>query len=214
MRSIALLWAVIGCNPVYAPPVRGTHYGAPGRLAGERIEVGGAAAGVMYPYVGGPHVAVGLSDEVSLEAGGNFQLFEGWAIGWVGARFTRPPQSSSDWSLDAEVGAGAGIGGRDCESDSCVPWTSLTTGGAYAGLGLAYRGDIPAVYVRSRLEVSVATGIEPTLWPTAMIGFECTLERAFVIGAGGGYLGLFNEHHSVHGWFYQLQTALLFDLTD
>lgn len=210
---IAIAALLFGCNPVYAPPVRATHAGAPARLEAERMEIGGAAAGLSNPMAGGPHVAVGLEDWLSLEAGGNFNFFaQGWALGWLGARLTRPPEYEVDWVGDLELGGGLGVGGASCASGECGTWSEILAGGGYGGFGVGIRADVATVYVRSRLEVSAARDIPVTFWPTAMLGVDFLIERVFAFGAGGGYLGLGNEHEWYHGYFYQLQVAILFDL--
>lgn len=211
--ALTLLLAT-ACNPVYAPPVRGAHHGAPARLSRDRMELGAAGAGYSYPVAGEGHAALAIEDWVSVEAGlGLMPYSPGWAMGWLGARFTRAPEAETDLVADLEVGLGAGVGGADCASDAgCAQWTDMTAGGGYLGFGVGLRADFFSLYLRSRVEMGAADGVPVTFWPTAMLGLEFLVDRTFAFGAGGGYLAIINDLEPMHGWFWQLQLAVLFDL--
>lgn len=199
------------CNPIYAPPVRGAAYGAPSRLQGGRVEIGGAAIGPASPWAGGPHVAVGVDDALSVEAGGNFSAHGGaWALGWLGVRLTRTPEDTIDFVGDLELGGGAGVGGANGES--AVPWNERGAGGGYVGLGAGVHAEDGALYLRGRLEVSAADRLPVTLWWTALLGLDVTIERVLALGFAMGFAGYHNDLDSAAGFVWQAQTAVLFDL--
>lgn len=107
---------VLACNPTFAPPVRATHYGAPGRLQAGQLEIGGTAGGINTPTAGGPHVGYAIRDWVAIEGGSNLSLIsdqQNWAMGYVGPRFTYTPHRGQPnrLILDFELGVGAGVGG-------------------------------------------------------------------------------------------------------
>ena len=101
-----MMVALLGCT--FSPPIRSTHYGIPGKLQAGRIEVGGG----MYPMpVGGPFIALSLSDLVQLEAGSN--LSPSWALGFAGLRLTlKRALEGKGTAADLEFGVGAGVGGE------------------------------------------------------------------------------------------------------
>ncbi len=211
-RTLALIAVCASaCNPVYAPPIRGAAYGAPSRLEGGRVEIGGAAIGPASPWAGGPHVAVGVDDALSMEVGGNFSAYGGgWALGWLGLRLTRAPEDTIDFVGDLELGGGAGVGGANGEST--VPWTERGAGGGYVGLGAGVHAEDGALYLRGRLEVSAADRVPVTLWWTALLGLDFTLERVVALGFAVGFAGYHNDRDSAAGFVWQVQTAVLFDL--
>jgi hypothetical protein len=220
--------AAAGCTPVYAPPVRGVAYGAPGRVQAGDVEIGGTMAGVYAPNAGSAHIAVGVHDWVSLEAGGTFAAAPTgpqsgslvMAMGWIGPRFTLPRRPYGvSLLLDAELGLGAGVGGELCASnakevtvcdrDHLSPSSRGAFGGYQGmGLGLAYRWF--SFYGRTRLEESAATGLPTTYWPSAMLGFGFDLAPKVSLDIGGGYLGYFDTKDSQSGWFYQTGLTVRF----
>src|SRR6478672_10153729 len=134
---VAPLLLLAGCLPTYAPPVRALHAGMPGRLGGGQLEVGGTVGGVTVPETGGPHLALGLSDRMSIEAGGNFDFLSGkWAMGWGGARLCtwKGLGIGRKVFIDVELGTGYGAGGQNGRSGR--DWTSLRAFGVYAGGGI------------------------------------------------------------------------------
>jgi hypothetical protein len=221
------LEALSACNPVYAPPVRAVHYGAPGRVHEGEFEIGGTVAGVTTPSAGDVHLAYGLHDWVSLELGGTFVAYpvpntaNYSVMAWVGPRFTLPRKpDGSSLLLDGELGVGAGVGGELCpaqpngNSSSCEPdhrhWNDRTALGGYQGFGLGGAYHWFSLYVRGRLEESSSTLIPVTYWPSAMLGLGFDLSRAVSLDLGGGYLGYRNSQDSYDGWFYQAGLSVRF----
>lgn len=215
-----------GCNPSFAPPIRAFSYGAPARLEQGRVEVGGTAGGLMLPTVGGPHLAYGITDFVAVEAGGNFDLFDGdrykWALGFAGLRLSTAPHREQPvhWIGDLEVGAGAGVGGmregNDPPSKNCTDCDGLSATdriayGAYQGLGGGIRAHWFSIYARVRLEESTATHVPVTLWPSVSLGLEADIKHRAAIGVSGGYMGYTNSRDSENFWFWQVGVSVFFD---
>jgi hypothetical protein len=176
--------------------------------------------------VGGPHLAVGVRDWVSLEAGSNLSFAGGetnWAMAWFGPRFTWAPHRDEPnfFAADLELGAGFGLGGslRGNESpgaacDFTCPdgrhWSDRVAGGAYQGFGLGGHFHWFALYLRIRVEEAATTHVPTTFWPSAMLGMEFSLGRRAAFSLGGGFLGYFNNYENQPGWFYQLALTVFF----
>lgn len=210
------LLTLAGCSPIYAPPIRGLHAGMPGRVSAGQLELGATWGGVTVPTMGGPHVSYGLSDALLIEGGVNLNVLEQpvapWATGWAGVRATRRLSTGRGIQLiaDAELGTGAGLGGRSREASD---WTDLVAYGIYEGFGLGAQWKWLGIYVRGRLDAAASTSAPTTLWPTAMAGLELRPSRRFSFGVGGGYAGYWNtSDRLMNGWFYQAQLAIDFDL--
>jgi hypothetical protein len=91
LLGLALLPACVS----YAPPVRSPTYGAPGRLRQGDLEIAGSVAGVVAPGdAGGGWLAYGVRDWASVELGVDASL-RGWAMGFLGGRFTHAPSASA-----------------------------------------------------------------------------------------------------------------------
>jgi opacity protein-like surface antigen len=202
--SIAVLLAA-ACTPVYAPPIRSHHYGAPARLNAGDIEIAG---GATYFGTGGPQVAVALTDRLQLEVGGEFAL-QRWALGTAGLRATlyAPPPGEPGFLLDTELGAGLGAGGECAfneQRNSCPEhgraWHERLAGGGYAGLGLGARYAWFAWSLRGRAQVSRATGIPTTFWYSAMTGPQFTIMDHVMLYAGAGVAGYTNRHDDEFGF--------------
>ena len=220
VRAVFFAMAAAACNPVYAPPVRTMHAGAPGRVRQGDGEVGGTRAGLTYPTAGSLHVAVGVRDWVSMEAGGTFIVAPAGptepsiVMGWAGTRFTLPRRRNGpSLLLDGELGVGAGVGGSLCirnaqGADVCDAdgrrWYDRGAFGGYEGGGIGFGYEWFSLYGRARVEESVATGIPVTYWPSLMLGLGFDLGPRVSLDLGGGYLGYFNEKDHTDGWFYQL----------
>jgi hypothetical protein len=106
----------LACNPTFAPPVRATHYGAPGRLQAGQLEIGATAGGTGGQSAGGPQLSYAIRDWVAIEGGSNLALTseqQNWAMGYLGPRFTYTPHRGqpSRLILDLELGVGGGVGG-------------------------------------------------------------------------------------------------------
>ena len=54
------------------------------------------------------------------------------------------------------------------------------------------------------MEVTTATHIPTTAWPSASVGLELNIRKVAAITLAGGYLGYTNSADTEHGWFYQL----------
>lgn len=180
--------------PTYAPPIRTPHMGAPGRVAGGDVELGGGAGGIYYPppAFGGPSIAIGISDRWSVEGGGEFST-GAWALGFVGGRVTgRAPRRGSLVLVgDAEVGGGAGVGGSACRQDhGCAVdddnWYRNPAGGAYVGMGGALRWRIPSVWLRVRTQLTGAAHAPATSWNSVLGGIEFAIGPAFALWLGYG----------------------------
>ncbi len=189
--------------------------GAPGRVEGGDVELGGAAGGAdTAPFFGGPAIAIGISDRWSVEAGGDFNN-ETWALGFVGGRATgRAPQRGTlELVGDAELGAGVGVGGRACSDDTTCTvgshnWALRPAGGAYLGVGGALRWRIPSVWLRARTQLTDAKGIPPTSWNSGMAGIEFAIGRAFSLWAGYGLASYTNTVEHVWGRVYEIGAAV------
>jgi hypothetical protein len=216
--ATALLGAA--CNPTYAPPVRGVQYGAPARLQQGHVEIGGTAGGVVVPNVGGPHVAIGVTDWFAVEAGGNFSYDE-WSIGFVGTRFSFSGDRRRRAYLigDLELGAGAGLGGQldgnrdklDCNYCDGLKAVERIAYGGYQGAGLGVRIRWFSIFGRVRLEESRATNVPLTLWPSASVGMEFRVHDKVALGLASGVMGYSNSRDSAVGWFYQLGITIFLD---
>ena len=216
LLTAALLVTSAGCSLAFSPPIRALHAGMPGRLGQGELELGGAAGGLTVPTIGVPHVGVGISDGLALEAGANLALLDqagpNWALGWAGARLTRTLGSARGFRLIGDVELGAGTGAGRAYQNRDARWNQFLTLGIYegAGLGLQWRGL--GLYARGRLDASAGSGDPTTLWPTAMLGLEVRPVRWLSIGAGGGWAAYWNNQNGlVSFWFYQAQVALILD---
>jgi hypothetical protein len=213
-----------GCDPTYAPPIRAVQYGAPARLTEGRVEIGATAAGLAVPNDFSPHLAVGVRDWLALEAGGNALLGagrNGWALGFVGSRFSMAPnrERRTHFIGDLELGAGAGVGGvltgnatlsPGCRCDGLSGFDRVA-GGGYAGFGIGAQIAWFSIYTRTRFEVSAATNVPVTVWPSTSIGLEANLRKRAAITLGGGYLGYANAVDHIHAWFWQIGVTFMFD---
>jgi hypothetical protein len=219
--ALAFLPLAAGCNPTYAPPIRAVQYGAPARLEQGRVEFGGTLGGVIVPNVAGPHVAVGVSDLVALEAGGNF-LYDEWAMGFVGARFSFAGDRRRRGYLiaDLELGVGGGVGGslegNQAPDSGCATCDGRSTFdrvayGGYQGAGLGARIRWLSIYGRVRVEETTATNVPLTLWPSASVGMEFRPSDRVALNLAAGVMGYSNSRDSAVGWFYQVGVTLFFD---
>jgi hypothetical protein len=217
VRRLALVVALAGCNPVYAPPLRGTQYGVPGRLDGDHHEVNLTSGGVYSPpLVVNPSAGFAINRWVAIELGGNLAVVgDKFALGWVGPRFTWQPRRGNKvrFVADLESGVGAGVGGVD---DSCVgphacpnAFGRLAYGG-YQGFGFGFRAGWFGLAIRARLEETITDGIPLTLWPSVSGHIETAIGRNVALYSGGGYIGYYNRISMFAGFFYQFGMAVLF----
>lgn len=207
---VCIFYAItsFACNPTYAPPVRSTHMGAPGRL---QPGMTGLADGVGLYLNNGPTLSVGLGDApVHLELGGDFAR-SAWAMGSIGVRYTLSDRErlNDGWfgagpSFDAELGVGAGVGGERGTSQpgtapsgaEPVDWDERRAYGGYGGVGFGWhvcRWFSP--WMRTRAQLTTAEQVPHTVWLSGMAGGELDFGPvAIYTGIGGaGYLNRIDE---------------------
>ena len=223
-------FAQLGCFLSYAPPLRGTHAGAPGHLGAGEAELAFATAGVgtdsaaTPPLVFVPSIGASVSSHVALEAGANLSSEEEWTMFFVGPRFTFWPRPGTKHGIavDLEFGGGLGRGGHQVcydlvhhlphgPCDGLAPADRDAFGG-YAGAGVAWHYHLLSVYARARVEATSATHIATTFWPSVIAGVELDLWHHLQLGAAGGYVGVINGGQHADGWMYQFQLSVPFRL--
>lgn len=214
--AAVLVVAASACAPTFAPPLRSGTMGAPGRVQAGDVDLGGAAVGTVAsaPRYGGPALAIGITDGVAIEAGGDFAA-SGWAMGFGGARLTGRVPLRKQFRLvgDTEFGAGAGVGGSRCRGAwSCVGdgrrWYERAAGGGYLGVGGALRWRIPTIYTRLRVQATTATSIPSTIWTTWNSGVELRFARRVSLWAAVGLADYWNRRDSRWGFIYELGLAV------
>ncbi len=223
--SLAVAVGLSGCNAYYAPPLRAVQYGAPARLEEGRVEVGASAGGLIVPDVVSPQIGVGIRDWVAIEAGGNFTADvgrQGWALGFIGPRFSYAPHRERRIHLisDFELGVGAGVGGvrdsnaapsRDCQDCDGLSGYDRVAGGGYVGFGVGAQIAWFSLYGRARLETTTATNVPTTAWPTLSVGMEFNLRKVAALTLAGGYIGYVNAIDRASAWFYQVGVTFFID---
>lgn len=223
--AVAALAVATACDPYYAPPIRAVQYGAPARLREGKVEIGTTAGGWAVPNVLSPHVGVGIRDWIALEAGGNFNIDNyryAWAMGFLGTRLSYAPHRERrvHFISDLELGLGVGRGGtfdanapksNGCTDCDGLPALDRTAGGGYGGFGIGARIGLLSLYGRARAEVSAATNIPTTVWPSMSVGAEFNIKERAAITLGGGYIGYVNSRDQEHGWFYQIGVVVFID---
>lgn len=216
LLAITSLGLVAGCNATYAPPIRSTHYGAPGRLAPGQGEVALAAGNRAHGTLG-----VGLPVGGSVRVEGNVDVSEHWVMGLAGLRATHR-LGDSGLVLDGEGGLGIGRGGERCGNNTDLNATCAAgmadgrsalgrlAGGGYAGAGL---GWWPvrwfALFGRGRAQVATATNVPATLWWSTLAGPEFQIGPV-ALYAGAGWAGYVNDVEHEDGLILELGAALRF----
>lgn len=192
-----MILTVLDCT--FAPPVRSTHYGIPGKLPAGRVEVGGG----FYPApVGAPFIALSLSDLVQLEAGSN--LSPSWVLGFVGLRLTLDRAlDNKGFAADLEFGAGAGAGGvLSDDDDASVRWHDLFAYGGYVGAGIgSHLSENGGLFMRGLLQVSKAELIPTTVWGSVLTGVQMTAHDLVNMHIGIGLGGYGNSEQSILPFF-------------
>jgi len=220
VASVMVLSSICACSPVYSPPIRSTHYGAPGRLDPGDGEV--AAAGSMYgngTLTGGIPVSKNLRLEVGADGGMNTGK---WILGVAGLRWTVPignrqapevaiadtPYKRKGWFMDVEGGFGLGVGGELYEDDGepshldteiGTPWDRFA-GGVYTGLGFGFWAkDWLSLFGRARFQVTAAQGLPDTVWYSSVLGVEFRPSPVSIyLGTGlGGYVNSKDQDSNV-----------------
>lgn len=216
--SALALATLEACNASYAPPIRGTHYGLPGRLSSGQGEVAVAAAGPHNR--GSATVALPLARGLTVE--GNYDGAERFHIGSAGLRGTIP--LGGPWSLDLEGGLGAGVGGERCGNSSDTTQTCAAgqadgrsaydrfAFGGYLGAGVGLRPwRLVGFFVRARTQVSSATGAPVTGWGSAVAGVEFRAGPVRPYLAGGAFVML-NDAHTESNAILELGLSVPFTL--
>lgn len=224
---LPLLWlllcvaAMSGCNPRFAPPVRTSHYGAPGKLKSGQIEVGGA--GNIFG-TGGPELSYSLRDWLQIELGSDLSFLEKnpkWAMGWGGVRLTHTQNSTihanERMAWDIELGGGAGAGGEnhcssqetDCSFDSRA-WSDRLAWGGYAGLGVGFHKSWYSLFLRARAQFTSASDIPATFWFSGMLGIGSQIANHFNWYLAGGGAGYTNSKDSEGGVLGEIGMSVQF----
>lgn len=209
----AALVLASGCA-TYAPPLRTTSPGAPGRVQEREMEVGGAAGGTASaPVAGGPQMGYGIRNWVAIEAGGEIIPGTG-ALGWVGPRFTVDPWRGARYRpvVDFELQGGAGVGGETQAEGDDMHWTARPAGGGAAGIGFAYHLGRFAPYARARVSLTAAEQIPVTAWTILTAGAQWRFANTFDLFADVGYARFDNAADSAFGLAYRFGFAVLFSV--
>ncbi|MBN2496795.1 MAG: hypothetical protein JXR96_19550 [Deltaproteobacteria bacterium] len=236
ISGLMFLLFIQGC--VYSPPIRGTHYGAPGRLKAGRLELSGASGMVISDgtnavdeprlFYGGPGLALALNDWLQLEAGGELSQLGGsfkgkdvkvkenfWAQGYLGARFTaRWAGRYASSAADLELGFGLGAGGRDASEENEPGWDEHFTFGAYAGAGVGIDVSWFSVFVRARLQESKAYAVPATLWGSGVLGLQARMFDKVSLHAAIGLAGYRNSDEWAHGGIFEIGLAIDMQILD
>lgn len=201
--ALAALATTTACVSV-APPVRTTHYGAPGRMQAGMVEAGAEAVYGPDSLGAGPMFGYGVTKDVTVEAGG--EVFSNRAIGWGGMRWTplRPEGRNFALLLDVEGGFGAGVGGRRCDDRGVCESTHedfrRPAGGGYLGFGLGGKIKFFSPWLRLRTQATAAERIPITSISTAMAGIQFSIASLAHIYAGTGVAFITNENIAEWGW--------------
>lgn len=195
------------------------------------MEIAGVAGGPVVPATGGPALALAIRDWAFVEAGANLMLVaerENFATGYIGSRFTWAPNQGerTRFAADVELGFGMGVGGALCgntsssgnSTDHCTKrdsrsWRDRMVIGGYNGLGIGGIFGAFSLYLRTRVEVTHATNIPVTVWPSVFLGLGVNARDHVSFDLGGGFLGYYNEADTQQGWFYHLSVTVMFDVS-
>jgi hypothetical protein len=197
-----LLFACISVGP----PIRASHYGAPGRMEAGMVEASGNVTWADAEIAGGPMVGYGVSEAVAVEGGGEVGSNQR-AIGYAGVRYTplRPNGRSRAFVLDLESGAGAGVGGTRCVNSVCdsprMDW-SRPAGGGYLGIGIGGKINWFSPWLRLRTQASVAKDVPITSITSAGAGVQFSIASLAHIYMGTGVYLLTNQNVTHWGFAY------------
>jgi hypothetical protein len=201
-----------------APPVLGTHFGAPGRAPSGQALV---QVAVNNQLSGTGQLSIPIAEDLHLEVGADLRPHdEAWAMGSAGVRYTVGPakvdgrRPSTGPFGDVEAGLGAGVGGVRGEvegqpADTRTAWERFAFGG-YLGAGFGYR-FLPWIggFARTRLQVTHADGIPTTTWFSAMGGPEFTAGPVS-LHVAGGWAGYQNDTDGTQGPLFEAGLGVRF----
>jgi hypothetical protein len=178
-----------GCYPTYAPPVRFFTPGSPRVIRPFEYEA-------RYATLGYPNhlsLSLGLDGDASVDLGLEFLVVS--AMAFSGLRIALPIQPFL--VADLELGGGIGLGGAKCgnqddEMTQSCQWDrredfDRLAGGVYAGGGIRLGKDEFSFFLRTRAQLTDATGVPMTFWFLGVAGFQVTLWSRISIHAGLGY---------------------------
>jgi hypothetical protein len=159
-----------------------------------------------------------VRDWVALEGGADFARGQ-WGMGWAGARFTHAPRRDDriHYASDLETSLGFGWGGelcgngsefRDCKETDDREAQDRMAGGGLLGIGVAGHFAFFAVFARSRVQLTSARGVPPTLWGTLGTGFQFRIARIVDLYAQASFAGYTNRLDATHGFVYELGIAI------
>ncbi|MCR9161494.1 MAG: hypothetical protein ACE37F_29970 [Nannocystaceae bacterium] len=214
LRYAAILVAFVSLGCTYAPPIRGSLGGAPGRLKAEETEVTVAGSYFQAPPSIAAHVGHAVDDRLGVDVNAEY-MHESSVMVSGGPRFTgRSRHGNAELVGDLEAGLGAGVGGSLCRLEPSTgliadnvcnydgrAWFERPAGGGYGGLGGAVYRRWFAFYARVRTQVSAARGVPVTGWFGGAMGPQFQIGRTYV---HTGYVPTAyvnaDERFLVHGW--------------
>jgi hypothetical protein len=227
--GIAALLIIACSSCTLAPPIRSVHGGAPGRVSAHEMEFG--AGTNLYPGVRwekesstpwlSPAFSYGIVDTIAIEAAADVTTF--WRMGSLGLRLT-PLQKKNKlrrFSYDFEIGGGAGVGGSiycgerkdDCKGsyhEDTRDYTERFAAGGYAGVGLGYRWTWFGVFLRGRYQLTGATNVPLTQWPSFAAGPQFTIFDRVYIYAAGGMWGWVNQIEDAYDGLAEVGASVVF----
>jgi opacity protein-like surface antigen len=213
------------CSPyAFAPPIRSTHYGAPGKLEPGQIEIAGAF-NATPALSGGPQLSYAVNEWFQVEAGG--ELSDGaWGLGFAAARFTPVNARRGIFRLavDIDLGVGIGLGGElSCLEEEegveqpprCLEnqehpreWNERLAAGSYVGGGIAFHVSFFSIFARGRVQVSFSEGLPMTLWGSSVVGLAFDILSWVDLYGAVGVAGLHNDMFAVTGFIAEVGVSV------
>ena len=216
------------CVVVHPPPARTTHFGAPGRIEPERIDLAYSGSipfllegGYLEMATGGPALSYTIDERFMVEVGVDTVSSEiadsQWTMAFAGGRYTFHfgEGGSVRGAGDVEIGASLGVGGElNCgdgdnlvHDSSCgldgwsdgIHWSDRLAGGGYVGSGLGLHARWFSFFGRIRVQHTAAQNIQPTVWLSGILGIGFDIMDYFDIYLGGG-LGYYGNEVQENGF--------------